>query len=170
MTPTWPLYTTFTSLTGMASTSQLSISSTIWLICPQLQRHSTDWLYAVTAVPAFKLLKWDITLLLQRGTHSHAVHPDSRTDRSKAFRTRSIPPALKDIFGSNRNQNWHFTFEPTCCSGEMAETPSAGKMILKCFFFTKLSFAGIAPPPPKKEISYSSHFKGVFSFLSGLLL
>lgn len=82
----------------MASTSQFSISSTIWLICPQLQRHSTDWLYDVTAVPALKLLKWDITLLLQRGKHSHAIHPDCPTDRSKALKTHSIPPALKDAY------------------------------------------------------------------------
>lgn len=64
------LYTTFTTFTGAASVSQFSISSTIWLICPQLQTHSTDWLYAATVVPAFKLLKLDITLLLQRRRQS----------------------------------------------------------------------------------------------------
>lgn len=91
-------YTTFTTFTGAASVSQFSISSTIWLICPQLQTHSTDWLYAATAVPAFKLLKLDITLLLQKRTHSHVVHPDRPTDRSKAMKIHSIPPALKDAF------------------------------------------------------------------------
>lgn len=89
------LYTTFTTFTGEASVSQFSISSTIWLICPQLQTHSTDWLYAATAVPAFKLLKLDITLLLQRRTHSHAVPPECPTDRSKALKNTLNPTSIE---------------------------------------------------------------------------
>lgn len=156
------IYTTFTTFTGAASVSQFSISSTIWLICPQQQRHSTDWLYAATVVPAVKLLKLDITLLLQRGTHSHAIPPDCPTDRSKSLKPHSIPPALKEAFRIKWESKlaFHFWANPLFL-GNGLDTQQE-RRFWKALFFIKLFLAGIAPPKMTIQkihlLKYCFHF------------